>query len=333
MRIVLVTEKPYDVSCVLPRVLDAYPQAGQDVAVVTLLSAVLLPTRFTYPTTLRWADYPVTPEPAYRPISFDDPAMRAHAAWRGWRRHVPVDDHDSGCRPGPARLDRTGLLAFAAGCDLVIDAMGHDPAGRHAFQRFLHDYPVRSGTRVVDIGLRSLAGTDIARGLKAARFWDADDPAVPRDRLKRRFDYGYAVNAQAILRRTLTAAGIDHPVAVPSKFQVQALYALRGLGPSTEGRLIDAMARWAGTGRYERRPDGTATSGSAARRRVHPSCDISWDPAWPPATVTAVCQSATPATASSTPCTPTARTRTCRSASTSGAACRRPRAHPASTGI
>ncbi len=81
--------------------------------------------------------------------------------------------------------------------------------------------------------------------------------------VKRRFDWCFAVNSQALLGAAYRKA-TNTALAVPiGKCALQILYAMRDEAPMTEGRMMGLLMRWRGTGRYASEERPTIMMGSA----------------------------------------------------------------------
>ncbi len=257
MKLVVVAEKPSVISALLPSVHAAFGTAdpASTVTIVTGHPAVALNRRFEYPKRLRWSDYPLVTEPRYRPYDI-------HLASVGTR---PT----SGPIRGMPRLTADESWAALSGADVVALAPDPSPSSFLVTQAMLDACVKRHGPMRGDLLLCDVVAAYGGKPLDVLGAWDHAHPWLAYARNRRRFDYNFDVNALGVLGRTLALAGIPATVWPPSKFELQALYALRAREPLTEGGLIDAMARWTGTGRYARDVEGSTrytTFGSPASR-------------------------------------------------------------------
>ncbi len=228
--LVVLSTKP-DLTRAIARHLARHLYCSDVVVLHTLLFGA---GRFVFPRGLRWDDYPRAAAPAYRP----DPQ-------HGWY---------------PMRLRMDGRLEPAAGAPLehlaaarhLILAVGADARG-HAAAMATIGLVGRLREPVPSLRLDSLLAGDvdavIAR-MGESLFDPATDGSLGRGEIKRRFGYGWALNAAPILGRTLEAAGVRAPGGALSKYMVQALFGLARHRPMSEDQAVDLLRRWPGTGRY-----------------------------------------------------------------------------------
>lgn len=242
--IVLVTDKPSAARAILPLAQSFWPDARL-LAVSTLYIGLY---EFRYPRGLKISDYPYIGAPRWKP--------REHV------RHQVLTVTDGNCEnsnisPEQA-LKQTSRIVFAS------DPCSSGAVTYHVLLSEVFGEDVAREPRMA-LNLPSLAEADITTQLKHPT--TTDSPEFQRwlnaGIARRYFDFNYNVNAFAILGATLKKCGVTTSQAFGvSKYSLQLLYWLRDQDAMGYPAIIQAMARWGGTGRYK----GMAELGSPASR-------------------------------------------------------------------
>ncbi len=272
MRVCLIAEKPSLALTVLPVIWEMHPDLEPDAfAYASVHPYSNLNIRFRYPRGLCWKDYPFAGAPEYAPFRFEYlgrdgewthnirlcPRIKVEQETYGTGEQARTYDSIRWANPPERGFDTKpeAERRFRA-ADVVYCAVDPGDSSWLALDHALGHLSLPPATEVRTPLIECLWSEELRSSFRnAGRAGDAVYAAkVLRACISRRFDYGYQVNALAVLRRTMEEAGVTRGVDVPSKFAVQTLYLLRARGPLTEGYLIDAMADWRGTGRYEREP-------------------------------------------------------------------------------
>jgi hypothetical protein len=266
MRVCLIAEKSSLGLQVLPIIDEMHPDLDQGSFTCAFVNPyVHLNSRFRYPRGLSFHDYPFTGEPAYEPFAFGSesseigPHFLPKFGFRIDRSTQEPESRDPSWRPAswvpcvPALVEpyAESIMRLRA-ADVVYAAVDPGPSSMLALDRCLAALGL-CDRRVAIPHLTSLSHASLVRAFRNAGHPgdEAYEDSVARGRLRRRFDYGYQVNAQAVHGRTLRLAGAARDARVPSKYGLQILYAMRRHGPTSEGLWVDAMDRWKGTGRYD----------------------------------------------------------------------------------
>jgi DNA-binding PadR family transcriptional regulator len=232
---------------------------GADETLVVCMGGLAAPVHFDYPHGNSLQAYPYVSEPEYlfvdagylqartlRTYAASDfrtvdplPAYQVRQAIAQAERFVFADDPS----PGPAH-----------GFFTVLDVLGAKYSTDNIDAYAIYDF--RDGTleKAVEAGCTGRTRAILLR-------------QAERGRVKRYLDWNYDVNALAVLRAPLKAAGLPDD-AVISKFELQLLYFVANLGDTSEltlapkANVLRRMNRWEGTGRYS----GRVSLGSPASR-------------------------------------------------------------------
>ena len=231
---VVVVTKPSVTQLILPLLERMHPGRR----IVGVLDGPVSLLTFRYPRGLSMSDYPYVSEPLWRPRS-DGFAMR-HAVYEMVDgRRVPVEaDPFATVREAEAVICAEGdWYGNAANFDMLLRHSGGDELAERA-------HAVVPWIRPADVHLP----------VEAHGISSTHDAAFVRLRdgglAKRRFDWCFAVNSQAILGEACRRATGRRDVQPISKYGLQTLYAMRSMEEPTEGGVLGAMHRWEGTGRY-----------------------------------------------------------------------------------
>lgn len=234
MSYVVVVTKPSATQIILPLVKRMHPGRR----VLGVLDGTISLLTFAYPRGLSMSDYPHVSEPRWRPNA-DGFAMR-HAVYEivdGVRVSVEAD---------PFAIVRDAEAVICAEGDWYGNAANFDMLLRHSGGDALAERP-----HAVVPWIRS---ADIGRPIADLGIGSTHDDAFVRFRdgglAKRRFDWCFAVNSQAILGDACRRATGRRDAPQIGKYGLQTLYAIRSMDDPTEGGLLGAMHRWTGTGRY-----------------------------------------------------------------------------------
>lgn len=231
MNILLVTEKPSVARCIAPFARRHWPDAH-----ITCVNAIPYGNfKFAYPRGMKWSDYPMVSAPQHK-----------LSAWAQWLCAPLVVD--AAGATAPTVMSET--LFFEA--DLIVSACDPDHTGAVSFE----------------ILLRQVFGDDRARECPALKFCAIDDASLQKafatlrpfgeafphelayGLVKRHFDWNWNLNALAILGETGRRVGVAADAPPMSKYALQLLYAMRQWEALSEGKIIDRMHKWPGTGRY-----------------------------------------------------------------------------------
>lgn len=242
--VVIVTKPSYALAAV-PALLKRHPGKR----IIGILDGAVSLLTFDYPRGQSMADYPFVSEPRWRPNPERMKHDVAYEVTDGTRRPLRED---------PFQIVRGADVIICADGDyyggaanfhnLMIHAGGGDLARRpHDMLRYISAMPDKVARQV------EAMGTTLDR-----------DYIVNRDGglVKRRFDWCFAVNSQALLGNAYRKA-TGRALAVPiGKYGLQLLYAMRDGGAMTESGLLGLLARWPGTGRYATEAKPTIWMGS-----------------------------------------------------------------------
>lgn len=205
--------------------------------------------RFRLPRGLRMEQLPFLGEPVYRQISFDEAGGHIGVRWLGGDARVP------------SALE--AALAYAE-ADVILAVVDPCYGGAQLVERFLSDTlgGIPEG-KVIYPWCPDLTDAGIRRALAEARLWEEVGERPAREgRIRRYFDFNYLANALPLFTKAFHASGIK--AEIPTKYALQVLYDAQDGTSLNEGRWIERMRKWKGTGRYEPCPD--ASIGSAASR-------------------------------------------------------------------
>jgi hypothetical protein len=190
------------------------------------------PFVYDYPSKLSWEDYPACLEARYR---IDETRVR---------RARFVDS-------GRAISEPCDYADFADG-QQAIAVMEADRVSVFASER-LRRHLTNMG-KVKDwcgtFGLAYLTEEGIAQALSTPLEQERVATLCAEAQLKADFEFSFLVNASGILTRTFHWAGGAAASPVFSKYTIQTLYAIWRGGRKTDGRTVQMMQRWTGTGRY-----------------------------------------------------------------------------------
>lgn len=229
--IVFVVEKPVVVRALAPY-LSARWSAKRIFAITTPRVGLY---EFRYPRGLSFSAFPHIGDPSWKP--------RPQVASPSWLI-------DAGTA---ARIDRSpaDLLRDAT---KIIFAGDPDASGAVAYHVLVSQClgSVAAALTRPALHLLDLDQTNIERSLDSmastADTWFVE--CLSAGLARRFFDFNFNVNALALLGEPLKQAGVDGDHFMMSKYSLQLLYGMRELPPMTEGKLIELMHRWPGTGRY-----------------------------------------------------------------------------------
>lgn len=248
MSYVVVVTKPHATQIILPLVKRMHPGRR----ILGVLDGTISLLTFGYPRGLSMADYPYVSEPRWRPRT-DSFAFRNAV-------YEMVDGRRAAVEADPFAIVRDAEAVICAEGDWYGNAANFDMLLRHSGGDALAQRP-----HAVVPWIRQ---ADVHLPIEDHRIGSTHDDAFVRFRdgglAKRRFDWCFAVNSQAILGEACRRATGRNDAPPIGKYGLQTLYAMRSMDDPTEGRVLGAMNRWKGTGRYESRPGewgiGSATS-------------------------------------------------------------------------
>lgn len=240
MRLAIVAEKPFLLDAFAPRLPEFFPAA--DFARTPVFFPMMgwfggPAKRFRLPRGLKWSELPFVSEPAYRQITFTDARARIGVRELVGQTYPLVE-----AEAEQAFRDADVILALMDACyssahlalRFISDALGHFPKGRVL-------YPW-----IVD-----LTESGQRRSLSEMRHFDEFAlPLAMQGELRRYFDYNYVANSLPIIGAATRQAGLFGD-SIPSKNGLQLLYHMRESGPLSDGKLVDRMSKWKGTGKYK----------------------------------------------------------------------------------
>jgi len=240
MSYVVVVTKPSITHNILPLLKRMHPGRR----IVGLLDGPVSLLTFRYPRGLSMRDYPYVSEPLWRPNT-DGFAMK-HAVYEmvdGRRITVDADPFTT-VREAEAVICAEGdWYGNAANFDMLLRHSGGDALAERAHAVVPRFRP-----------------TDGQLPIEAHEIGTTHDAAFLRLRdgglAKRRFDWCFAVNSQAILGEVCRRATGRRDMPQIGKYGLQTLYAMKSMEDPTEGQVLRAMHCWKGTGRHAPRPDG-----------------------------------------------------------------------------
>ena len=260
MRVCLVTEKHVYAVWLIEALHRRYPALDpQGFACAFVSPYTHLNPEFALPRNLAWRDYPFSGEPAYRPF-----AMHPQGCHPSFRPRFTPETKPAGVEDGyrvvacDRRFDDPegeAMRRFMA-ADVIHVALDAGESEALAVDRLARHLGPACSARIRISPLRSTDPDSLDRAIASPE--PLDGPWMRTNlgpaRVRRRFDYGFTVNALAVLRRTMTEAGAPADARVPSKFGLQALYHLRRDGPLSRNDWHESLSKWRGTGRYEDAP-------------------------------------------------------------------------------
>lgn len=249
---VVVVTKPSVTQIILPLVKRMHP----DRRIVGVLDGAVSLLTFRYPRGLSMSDYPYVSDPVWRPNA-DGFAMK-HAVYEMVDgRRIPIEaDPFTTIREAEAVIcAEGGWYGGAANFDMLLRHSGGKALAerRHAVVPWIRPADIHLPIEVHGIGTTR-------------------DPSFVRLRdgglAKRRFDWCFAVNSQAVMGEACRRASGNPDVRTIGKYGLQLLYAMRSMENPTEGRVLGAMHRWKGTGRYESPTDGWIMGSPISARQI-----------------------------------------------------------------
>lgn len=264
MKIVILAEK-----------LSAFLSAARSVAAISPPGATivgclahpynLMAPLFVFPRGLSLRDYPHSKTPAYRAFSMD--------GWKpsfSWHTAEPSHGGD-GWTTYPLAPSEGEAENHFSDADRIVVMMDADATSALLTRRILDQMLAlgHADPRVVAPLLLSWEDDVLTKAFSAeCPYSDGLGQFAARGVVRQRFDYNFAMNANVILRPIQHMAGMPADAPPMSKYAVQTLYACRGLGGGvSEGKLIDLMSTWKGTGKYPK-TFGVALGSPASRASI-----------------------------------------------------------------
>lgn len=236
MSYVVVVTKPSHTRIILPLIRRMHPGRR----IVGVLDGSMSLLGFRYPRGLSMAEYPFVSDPVWRPS--DERIERGH------RVYEFVDGQRVTLEADPFETLRDAEAVICAEGDWYGGAANFDMLLRHSGGSALADRP-----HPVVPWLRH---NQVDRPIEEQGIGSTHDADFTRLRdgglAKRRFDWCFAVNSQALLGAAFRQATGRQPDRTIGKNSLQLLYAMREMEPRRDGPLIGTMVDWAGTGRYAR---------------------------------------------------------------------------------
>lgn len=274
--IVIASEKP-SITCELaPYLLRRYPGAS------TLVFNMGLggPLRFSFPRGGEYSDYPKVSGPEYQ---YTPPAYtHAHSL----AEYAEVERTNFRCNWNKPSLEAEALLSATQNAKRFVYVADPNSSSAHGYLRFLQFAGVADGLAKTDAYIIcSLVDETLDKTFNQG----STDESVEHLRLlagqgevKRYFEWNWNQNALVVMRPPLKATGVSAD-AVISKYELQLLYFLarNPEGPAvpgaavpnerytqapvqpvswTEGRLVQVMRKWTGSGKYAQAFLGSSAS-------------------------------------------------------------------------
>ncbi|WP_410951754.1 hypothetical protein [Pseudomonas sp. S1(2024)] len=236
---IIITEK-FSVTHALAKVAgDFYPD--EEIFFIEALPYWL--NNFKFPKGMALSEYPYYGQPLYKR---DQP-------WDGLRRRLSKLVDRQAVAINPISLDEAA--AFMLKADDIICACDWDHTGIWGFNLFMEQ--TLGANRAPAYPVLALRGGQDTKSLCTAfkTMIDTNHPEfkalLSAGRVKRLFEFSYAINSQAILGNLYRRlAGTNEPVFV-SKYALQALIWLAEHPPTLCYKLEELMAsKWQGTGKY-----------------------------------------------------------------------------------
>jgi hypothetical protein len=251
MRVALICDKPSMAKYVVDELLFIEPDMDHSAFVVGWANEFYhLNSAFVIPRGQSYQSFPMTREAAYRPMTFDgryfdsEPLMSA-------RRGISTRSH-SHFSSQENKIDNDDFLSSVKRADVVYVAFDAGPSGYHVQLRVLDWLKSLDANFVVKhLPIMSIESVKLHHGLVKAKEINNLAERAQLSLVRRHFDYNYLLNAYPIMGMTFEKA-FGKRLAWPlSKHELQVLYFMRRHGqPLSDGKLVDAMSRWKGTGRY-----------------------------------------------------------------------------------
>ncbi|KWA84149.1 hypothetical protein WL29_22560 [Burkholderia ubonensis] len=240
MNVLIVAEKPLISRSIAPAARRHWPQDS-----ITFVHAVPYGNiGFRYPRGLKLDEFPLLSEPRDKLVS-----------WEEWACAPLKLTSDASLVPEVMSRE----LFITA--DIIVCACDADHTGAVGFEVLMRQ--VFGDDRALDcpaLVIHSLYEVDVEKAFaQLMPVREAYSSSLEYGRTKRYFDWNWNANSLAILGDVQRRVGAPGNAPPMSKYALQLLYGLRARQPMTEGRIVNLMQNWPGTGRYkpatgERRP-------------------------------------------------------------------------------
>ncbi len=240
MRLAIVAEKPSLLDAFAPLLPEFFPDA--DFARTPIFFPIFgwyvgTANRFRLPRGIKRAELPFTSEPVYKPITSMTAKARIGVRKLGAPSFSMIESEAD-----QALADADVILAlvdaYYGGAHLayrfINDALGHFPKGR-----------------VIYPWIIDLTENGMRKALSEMRCFDEFAmPIAMQGEIRRYFDFNYLCNALPMFGEAARLAG-TWGSTVPSKYGLQLLYDALDTGSLSDGKRIERMTRWRGTGKYK----------------------------------------------------------------------------------
>ncbi|CAH1691212.1 conserved hypothetical protein [Hyphomicrobiales bacterium] len=222
---------------------------------------------FAFPKRLNASDFPFAGPPSFTEVDLSIPAT--YHGTHGAVSTPKVRNFDG----APISMAHSDVVRRMHEADLILDGADPWPSDKAMFDliwtQTFGDGPEQ--TIAAPFALDHSAGVTVAALELANKERGRAGVAhlIRYGRSKWRFQFGFTVNSNAILKPLQRAAGCAPDAPPLSPFSLQLLYALRDSGPLSGSKIVDLMSRWSGSGRYPKRGDGSVrmtSFGSPASR-------------------------------------------------------------------
>jgi hypothetical protein len=256
MKVVIFAEKPFLGHHFLGLLLETEPTVDRSSLVMAYANDIVhLNNAFTFPRGLPYSAFPMTREQMFKPLSFEWIKPRigvkeggVSSAWdQGYRRDPSWEREGSDVDVAEAVIQADRIY-------MVLDP--NDSA----------DYVAKRIEAWVD-GLGTTADIfrprfiSFADGNMREELATTEKGAIRNINpassvIRKHFDYNYLLNANVVLQATFQAA-LGRPMErVLAKNALQILFHLQDGRKIDDGKLIELMTKWQGTGRYTKAAHG-----------------------------------------------------------------------------
>jgi hypothetical protein len=209
---------------------------------------------FAFPKHLKASDFPFSGAPSFNTID-----LGARSAYHG--THGEISSHKVADFDGtPIPIGHSEILARLREADVIIDGVDAWPSDQAMFDLVWNQvFGDGSEDKIAAPFLTSYSSDAMVAALAVAsreRGRSRVAHLVRYGRSKWRFQYGFTINANAVLRPLQRSAGVASDAPPLSPFSLQLLYALKNSGPLSESKIVELMSYWTGSGRYPRQREG-----------------------------------------------------------------------------
>ncbi len=243
MKVVIFAEKPSLGRVFVRHLIEQEPTVDRSSLVLAFANDIVhLNTAFSFPRGLPYRDFPMILEQDYKPFSFQwlKPFIGLQLI-----EQANGDATQQWCHRGSDE-DIAKAVSNADRVYLVLDS--NDSADYLAKRLETWILSIGGPEDVLRPRFFSIADNALRKGLREASRNGAAAPASSV--IRKHFDFNYLLNANVILQATFQAA-LGRPMdRVLAKNALQILFYLADGREVDDGKLIEKMTKWRGTGRY-----------------------------------------------------------------------------------